>query len=140
MSIPSHHRTRLDHASEVAEDYVEAIADAIDRSGVCRAVDLVSHFEVTHATVNNTISRLQRDGLVHTEPYQPIQLTAAGRRLAVKSRQRHEIVKSFLRKLGVSEQTAAIDSEGIEHHVSKQTLAAMKRILKNGWPENHENG
>lgn len=118
---------------------MEAIADAIDRSGVCRAVDLVSHFEVTHATVNNTISRLQRDGLVHTEPYQPIQLTAAGRRLAVKSRQRHEIVKSFLRKLGVSEQTAAIDSEGIEHHVSKQTLAAMKKILKNGWPENHEN-
>ncbi|TWT73308.1 manganese-binding transcriptional regulator MntR [Allorhodopirellula solitaria] len=135
MSSPRHQRTRLDHASEVAEDYVEAIADAIDHAGVCRAVDLVRHFEVTHATVNNTISRLQRDGLVQTEPYQPIELTAAGRRLAVKSRQRHEIVKSFLQKLGVSEQIATIDSEGIEHHVSKQTLAAMKKILLNGWPK-----
>lgn len=136
MSIPRHQRTRLDHASEVAEDYVEAIADAIERSGVCRAVDLVGQFEVTHATVNNTVARLQRDGLVQTAPYQPIELTAAGRRLALKSRQRHEIVESFLRKLGVSEQTATIDSEGIEHHVSQQTLAAMKEILQNGWPEN----
>lgn len=136
MSIPRHQRTRLDHASEVAEDYVEAIAEAIGKSGICRAVDLVSHFEVTHATVNNTISRLQRDGLVQTAPYQPIELTAAGRRLALKSRQRHKIVQAFLLKLGVSEQTAAIDSEGIEHHVSPQTLAAMKKILKNGWPEN----
>lgn len=136
MSIPRHQRTRLDHASEVAEDYVEAIADAIERSGVCRAVDLVGQFEVTHATVNNTVARLQRDGLVQTAPYQPIELTAAGSRLAIRSRQRHEIVESFLRKLGVSEQTAAIDSEGIEHHVSKQTLAAMRKILKHGWPEN----
>lgn len=136
MSIPRHQRTRLDHAGEVAEDYVEAIAGAIERSGVCRAVDLVGQFEVTHATVNNTVARLQRDGLVQTAPYQPIELTAAGRRLAFKSRRRHEIVESFLRKLGVSEQTAAIDSEGIEHHVSKQTLAAMKKILQNGWPKN----
>lgn len=136
MSIPRHQRTRLDHASEVAEDYVEAIAGAIERSGVCRAVDLVGQFEVTHATVNNTVARLQRDGLVQTAPYQPIELTAAGRRLALKSRQRHEIVEAFLRKLGVSEHTAAIDSEGIEHHVSKQTLEAMKKILQDGWPEN----
>lgn len=136
MPIPTHQRTRLDHASEVAEDYVEAIADAIEKSGACRAVDLVAHFQVTHATVSNTVSRLKRDGLVQTERYQPIELTSAGRRLASKSRRRHEVVKSFLRKLGVSESVAAIDSEGIEHHVSTQTLAAMKKILKNGWPEN----
>lgn len=130
-----HQRTRSDHASEVAEDYVEAIADAISKRGVCRAVDLVNTFAVTHATVNNTIKRLQRDGFVHTEPYQPIELTAAGKRLASQSRRRHEVVESFLRKLGVSDQTAATDSEGIEHHVSKETLAAMQSVLENGWPK-----
>ena len=135
MSVPNHHRTRSDHASEVAEDYVEAIAEAIEKRGVCRAMDLVAQFDVTHATVSNTVSRLQRDGLVTTEPYQPIELTAAGRRLARKSRQRHDIVESFLRKLGVSERTAAIDAEGMEHHASKETLAAMKSVLENGWPE-----
>ncbi|TWT78871.1 Transcriptional regulator MntR [Planctomycetes bacterium CA13] len=135
MSQQSHRRTRSDHASEVAEDYVEAIADAIVRLGVCRATDLVNHFEVTHATVSNTVRRLKRDGLVLTEPYRPIELTAKGRKLAAKSRKRHEIVESFLRRLGVSKEAAVIDSEGIEHHVSKETLDAMARVLKDGWPE-----
>ncbi len=130
----SHHRTRSDHASEVAEDYVEAIADAIAAQGICRAMDLVAHFDVTHATVNNTISRLQRDGLVVTEPYQPISLTAKGKRMAAKARQRHEVVKAFLRWIGVSESTATVDSEGIEHHVSDETLQAMKRVMADGIP------
>ena len=91
-------------------------------------------FAVTHATINNNIARLQRDGLAVTEPYQPIELTAAGKRLATASRKRHEIVKAFLEAMGVSAETAAIDSEGIEHHVSKETLGAMKRILEHGWP------
>ncbi|WP_315851721.1 manganese-binding transcriptional regulator MntR [Roseimaritima multifibrata] len=129
-----HKRTRDDHASEVAEDYVEAIGDKIAANGVCRSMDLVQEFSVTHATVNNTVARLQRDGLVTTQPYQPIELTAAGKRLATAARKRHEIVKSFLEAMGVSSRTAAIDSEGIEHHVSKETLQAMKKILKNGWP------
>lgn len=135
-SLPEkvHKRTRDDHASEVAEDYVEAIADTIAAQGVCRSVDLVQQFSVTHATVNNTVARLQRDGLVTTAPYQPVELTPAGKRLAKASRKRHEIVKSFLEAMGISPQTAAIDSEGIEHHVSAETLRAMKKILKHGWP------
>ena len=134
MTTARHRRIRHDHASEVAEDYVEAIAEAIERSGACRAMDLVNLFGVTHATVNNTVARLQRDGFVTTKPYQPIELTTAGRRLATKARQRHEVVEAFLKKLGVSDRAAAIDSEGIEHHVSKETLAAMKQVLEKGWP------
>jgi DtxR family transcriptional regulator, manganese transport regulator len=134
MATHTHERTRRDHATELAEDYVEAIDDLIKRSGVCRAADLVKHFRVTHATVNNTVGRLIRNGLVTSEPYQPIELTAAGRRLANKARRRHEIVERFLRKLGVSDQAAKTDSEGIEHHVGKETLAAMKRVLEQGWP------
>ncbi|MEM9367013.1 MAG: manganese-binding transcriptional regulator MntR [Planctomycetota bacterium] len=130
-------RTRSDHASEVAEDYVEAIAGVIAEKGVCRSVDLVAHFEVTHATINNTVGRLQRDGLVVTEPYQPISLTVRGERLAAKSQARHEVVRDFLRRIGVSEANAAIDSEGIEHHVSRETLRAMRQVLKDGLPPEH---
>lgn len=119
---------------ELAEDYVEAIADIIAINDVCRSVDLVTHFDVTHATINNTIARLQRDGLVETAPYQPISLTPKGNRLATKSRQRHQVVKAFLRRIGVSETASDIDSEGIEHHVSDETLKAMKSVLKNGLP------
>lgn len=134
MPSPMHRRVRADHANEVAEDYVEAIAEFIAAKGMCRSMDLVNRFSVTHATVNNTVARLQRDGLVITEAYHPIALTPAGKRLATKARRRHEIVEAFLRKLGVSQRTAAIDSEGIEHHVSPETLAAMSAVLTRGWP------
>lgn len=128
-SEQQHSRIRSDHASELAEDYVEAIAEVIEAKGSCRAVDLVRHFGVSHVTVNRTIGRMQRDGYVETEPYAPIELTAKGKRIAKKSRERHEIVFRFLQAIGVSESTAAIDSEGIEHHVSAETLKAMRSFL-----------
>ena len=130
QSQNQHSRTRLDHATELAEDYAEAIATIIQRRGTCRAVDLVEQFQVSHVTVNRTIGRLQRDGYVTTEPYGPIELTSTGRRLAKASRRRHEVVYRFLVAIGVSESAAAADSEGIEHHVSPETLAAMGAFLK----------
>ena len=124
-----HSRVRSDHATELAEDYVEAIADLVQAGGSCRAVDLAKQFQVSHVTVNRTIGRLQRDGLVATQPYGPIELTAKGARLAQHSKQRHETVLQFLLSLGISHATAETDSEGIEHHVSSETLAAMQAFL-----------
>ncbi|MBW3541664.1 MAG: manganese-binding transcriptional regulator MntR [Planctomycetes bacterium] len=121
-----HQRTRDDHSTELAEDYVEAISDSIETSGSCRVIDLARHFGVSHVTVNRAVERFRRAGLVTTEPYGPIELTREGAQLANASRRRHEIVYEFLLALGVSEETAAIDSEGIEHHVSPETLRRMK--------------
>ena len=125
-----HSRTRADHATELAEDYVEAVAEITQATGSCRAVDLARQFQVSHVTVNRTVGRLQRDGFVTTEPYGPIELTEAGERLAAAARRRHDIVLEFLKALGVSEATALVDSEGIEHHVSDETLKAMQNFVK----------
>jgi DtxR family manganese transport transcriptional regulator len=57
-------------------------------------------------------------------------LTDAGRRLAEECKQRHETVVAFLRSIGVSAKVAEMDAEGIEHHVSPETLAAFERRLK----------
>jgi DtxR family manganese transport transcriptional regulator len=67
---------------------------------------------------------------VNTKPYRAIFLTGAGHKLAEECKQRHGIVATFLRKLGVSEKAAEMDAEGIEHHVSPETLAAFERLLK----------
>ncbi len=123
-------RTRHDHATETAEDYVEAIAQLEAAHDECRGADLARLFEVSHVTVTKTISRLKDEGLVDTRPYGPITLTTKGRRLARTSRQRHELVLDFLLAIGVGEETARIDAEGIEHHVSKETLECFKRIVK----------
>lgn len=123
-------RTRSDHRSEIAEDYVELIADLIDAKGEARAVDLAGRMGVTAATVNSTVARLQRAGLVHSEPYRSIFLTDAGRALAAHCRRRHRIVLAFLKAIGVSEATAETDAEGIEHHVSDETLEALERLVR----------
>jgi len=123
-------RTRSDHASETAEDYVEAIAETIVEAGVCRNADLARLFAVSHVTVNKTIGRLKKEGLVETEPYGPVALTEAGEKLAAESRERHEVVLAFLLSLGISRPVAEVDSEGIEHHVSDETLEAFRRRLR----------
>ncbi|MCL4221147.1 MAG: manganese-binding transcriptional regulator MntR [Phycisphaerales bacterium] len=126
----AHARTRRDHAAETGEDYVEAIADLVERNGQCRVTDLSARFGVTHVTVIRIVQRLERDGLVVTEPYKPIQLTARGLRLARHCRERHAIVYGFLLALGLDPRTAAIDAEGIEHHVSPATLARFEEIRR----------
>jgi DtxR family manganese transport transcriptional regulator len=123
-------RVRDAHSSEIAEDYVELIADILDSSGDVRAVDLAQRFGVTPATVNNNIKRLVRDGLVRSERYRSIFLTESGRALAEHCRERHRVVRDFLVSLGISSVTAESDAEGIEHHVSKETLAAFVRHLR----------
>src|ERR1043165_1828877 len=85
-SLPVHSaRTRRDHATELAQDYVELIAGLIARTGEARLTDLARALGVTHVTVNRTIQRLRRDGLVTTQPYRSIFLTPAGQRLAQES-------------------------------------------------------
>lgn len=123
-----HERTRRDHATELTQDYVEAIAELELVHGECRIKDLAKRFAVSHVTVNRAVARMKRDGYVDTAPYAPVTLTDMGRKLAEFSKRRHEIVLEFLLALGVSRPTASIDSEGIEHHVSEETLRAMERF------------
>ena len=123
-------RIRADHRTEVAEDYLEAIAHFEETEGQCRGAGLAQYFSVSHATVTQTLARLKDAGLVEIEPYGPVGLTRKGRNVARKSRKRHEIVLSFLRALGVSESTAATDAEGIEHHVSDETLECLKKFVE----------
>jgi DtxR family manganese transport transcriptional regulator len=124
-----HERTRADHATELAEDYVEAVAEVIAAQGHCRIKDLASRFRVSHVTASRTVARLQKAGLAITAPHAPVELTERGKKLARESQRKHRIVYEFLLTIGVSEPTAATDSEGIEHHVSKETLDRMESFV-----------
>ena len=125
-------RIRRAHQSEVAEDYVEMIADLITETGEARTVDLAARFGVTSPTVNAIIQRLQRENLVETRPYRSIFLTDSGQSLADRARDRHRIVRDFLVTIGVPETIAEEDAEGVEHHVSPETLEVFAKITKEG--------
>ena len=129
QSAENFRRSRRDNANEIAEDYVEAIADLKASRDEARVTDLARQLGVTHVTVNHTIARLQKAGFVTAQPYRAIFLTEKGRALAAMCKSRHETVVAFLRSLGISERIAEQDAEGIEHHVSPETLTAFKRLL-----------
>jgi DtxR family transcriptional regulator, manganese transport regulator len=121
--------TRAAHRDETAEDYVEAVEQLIAESGEARVRDLAAMMGVSHVTVSRIVSRLCRKRLLKTSPHQPIALTPSGRRLAARSRRRHDTVLAFLQRLGVPPDQAEIDAEGIEHHVSDATIRAMERWI-----------
>ena len=114
--------------SELLEDYVEAINEILIKKGSVKNVDLCKYFGVSNATVSKNIKRLIKGKLVESEKYKHIFLTTAGKKLAEQSNARHEIVFNFLTKLGVPRKIAEIDSEGMEHHISKETLNMMKKF------------
>ena len=130
-----HQGVRKAHETELIEDYIELIGDLIDAKGEARSVELSRRLGVTQATVSNMIGRLADMGLVISEPYRAIFLTDAGRQMAATSRARHITVLRFLRWLGVPEDAARMDAEGMEHHVSEATLAVMRRKMAD--PDRH---
>ena len=112
--------------TETAEDYTEMISDLIKETGEARTVDLAERFGVTSPTVNSTIRRLVREGLVESKPYRSIFLTDKGQKLADFCKKRHQIVYDFLLSIGVDKDVAKNDAEGLEHHVSNETLKVFE--------------
>ena len=121
---------RNQNKNEILEDYVEAIQEISELKGDVKNADLAIHFGVSQATINKNLKRLITSKLATSEPYRSIFLTNEGKKLAAISKEKHNIVYQFLIKLGVSKKIAQYDSEGIEHHVSDETLKLMKNFSK----------
>jgi DtxR family manganese transport transcriptional regulator len=128
--VESFRQARQARRAELVEDYVELIADLIDDAGEARQVDIAARLGVAQPTVAKMLKRLADDGFISQRRYRGVFLTEAGRALAEKSRKRHHVVEEFLRALGISSETARLDAEGIEHHVSAETLQAFERFLE----------
>ena len=126
---PSFVKARADHAIETAADYVELVQDLVEETGEARAVDLAIRMGVSHVTVSKTLQRLSREGYVTYRPYRSIFLTESGKQLAAATRERHRLVLELLRRLGVPDLIAEQDVEGMEHHASETTLAAIRAFL-----------
>ena len=120
---------RTARSAALLEDYVELIAGLLATGGEARTTDIARRLGVSHATAVKSISRLKREGLATARPYRGVFLTAAGEVLAERVRERHRVVVDLLRAVGVPAEAAESDAEGIEHHVSEETLGAFRRFL-----------
>lgn len=119
-------QVREAHRRELIDDYVELISDLIREVGEARQVDMAARLGVSQPTVAKMLKRLATMGLIEKIPWRGVFLTAEGEKLAQESRERHQIVENFLLVLGVSPEIARRDAEGMEHHVSEETLDAFR--------------
>lgn len=122
-------QARQDHAIETAADYVELIDELRRATGEARGADICKKLGVSHVTVSKTLQRLARDGYVQARPYRSVFLTEKGQELAERSRERHRLMVALLTHIGVPQEVAEADAEGMEHHVSERTFKAIKGFL-----------
>jgi DtxR family manganese transport transcriptional regulator len=126
----SFRHARKARSTILLEDYIELIADLIQDGNEARQIDIAARLGVAQPTVARMLARLADEGLVTRRPYRGVFLTEQGKRLAHASRERHRIVQSFLLSIGVSAETARLDAEGIEHHVSAETLEIFRKLAE----------
>jgi DtxR family transcriptional regulator, manganese transport regulator len=124
-------QTRTAQSQALLEDYTEMIDDLIIEHGEARITDIAARMGVTHPTATKAVARLRREGLAVSRPYRGVFLTDDGSRMAARVRARHRIVVDLLMAIGVPEDTAELDAEGIEHFVSDATLTAFEAFLRN---------
>lgn len=125
----SFRHVRAARRSELAEDYLELIADLIEDGQEARQVDIAARLGVSQPTVAKMLTRLASGGFVTRKPYRGVFLTERGLALAHEVRHRHRLVEQFLVSLGVTPETARLDAEGMEHCVSDETLDAFRRAV-----------
>ena len=114
--------------SAAVEDYLERISELIKTKGYARVVDIAAELKISQASVTAMVQRLDGEGLVKYEKYRGMVLTHAGEAVAARIAHRHELLTDFLRHLGLPEDVIARDVEGMEHHVSAETFAAIEKL------------
>ena len=115
-------------SSAAVEDYLERILELINSKGYARVVDIAAALKISQASVTNMVQRLDADGLLKYEKYRGLILTTAGKSLACKIAQRHQLLTDFLKLLGLDDRVIYHDVEGMEHHISSSTLRAIEAL------------
>ena len=111
---------------ESAEMYLETIYVLSQRSAHVRSIDVAEHMGYSKPSVSRAVGLLKNGGYVTMAEDGLLSLTDAGRETAKKIFERHTVLSAFLAKIGVSDETAAIDACKIEHVISDETLKAIK--------------
>ena len=115
--------------SVAVEDYLEKILELIDSKGYARVADIAEGLGIAQPSVSNMMKRLDEKGLLKYEKYRGMTLTEEGETVARRIIKRHGILEDFLGLVGVDKETAYDDVEGMEHHISPQTLRAIEQII-----------
>ena len=111
------------------EDYLKTIYLLLERQETVRGVDIARSLRVSRPTVSVALRELAAEKFLSLNTSHEVQLTEKGRQLAQDICERHHTFQQLLTELGVDEQTAAADACEMEHTVSPESFAALKRLI-----------
>ncbi|MBO9599807.1 MAG: transcriptional regulator MntR [Cohnella sp.] len=112
------------------EDYLERIYRLIDEKGYARVSDIAEGLEVHPSSVTKMIQKLDKDSYLIYEKYRGLVLTNKGKKMGKRLVERHHLLESFLQVIGVQEENIYRDVEGIEHHLSWDSITCIETLVE----------
>lgn len=112
------------------EDYIEQIYILIEEKGYARVSDIAEALSVHPSSVTKMVQKLDRDGYLVYEKYRGFMLTPKGKKIGKRLVYRHELLEQLLRIIGVMEENIYEDVEGIEHHLSWDSIDRIGDLIQ----------
>ncbi|AMO87152.1 Mn-dependent DtxR family transcriptional regulator [Solibacillus kalamii] len=112
------------------EDHIEQIYLLIEHKGYARVSDIAEALSVLPSSVTKMVQKLDKDGYLIYEKYRGLTLTPKGQKLGKRLVQRHDLLEQFLRLIGVDEERIYEDVEGIEHHLSWNSIDRIADLVQ----------
>ena len=114
---------------ESAENYLEAIYVLNEQNGHVRSIDIARYMNFSKPTISIAMRSFREEGYIVTDSDGGITLTEKGLSIAERMCERHNVIAGALIALGVSEETAYVDSCKIEHDISEESFEKIKKFL-----------
>lgn len=112
------------------EDHIEQIYMLIEQKGYARVSDIAESLSILPSSVTKMVQKLDKDGYLIYERYRGLTLTPKGLKLGKRLVQRHDLLEQFLRLIGVQEDNIYEDVEGIEHHLSRNSIDRIADLVQ----------
>lgn len=129
-SIREANRTVKESRTDRMEDYLEVIYELVLQKGYATTIDISEYLNVSSPSVTSMMKKLDEKEFLRYEKYRGMSLTEKGREVARAIHKRHSLLFEFFKMIGVSEDLANEDAEGIEHHLHTETLEKLEEFVK----------
>ena len=128
-SIRAAHKSIRAGSSTRVEDYLEVISELVELKGYATTLDISRYLNVSAPSVTKMLQKLDDVGYLEYEKYRGINLTQKGNQIAGAIRQKHSTLLEFFEILGIGDDTANRDVEGLEHHLNPKTIKQLRKFI-----------
>ena len=121
----------LKHKSEESiQDYLETILILSKTNSQIHSIDIANELHYSKPSVSVAMKKLKAKEYITISEEGHIYLTPEGKELAETVYERHSLLCDWLIKMGVDPDIAAADACKMEHDISPESFAAIKKFVE----------